>query len=103
MPAALIKTTAAILVFGGLAFAAEANAIPALTLGETSLVVPVVDQEDLAVEEDLRPNEPPEALMGEEPEKKMMMDPMPKESESESGSGANIEDEMIDEIGPGAE
>lgn len=102
MPAALIKTTVAILVFGGLAFAAEANAVPALTLGETSLVVPVVDQEDLAVEEDLRPNEPPEALMGEEPEKEMM-EPMPKESESESGSGANIEDEMIDEIGPGAE
>jgi hypothetical protein len=68
----------------------------------TTLMVPVVDQEDLSVEEDLRPDEEPEALMGEEP-KKEMMPPPPAESESQSGSGANIEDEMIDEIGPGAE
>jgi len=63
-----------------------------------SLVVPIVDQEDLSVEEDMRPDEPPAAEMGEKSEKPMM-EPAPEASEG----GGNIEDEMVDKIGPGAE
>ena len=67
-----------------------------------SLVVPIVDQEDLSVEEDLRPDEPPEALEGETPETPKMepMAPPPRDMKGESSG--NIEDDMIDKIGPGA-
>jgi len=55
------------------------------------------DQEDLAVEEDLRPNEEPIVMQDEgvKPKKAPM--------ESRGGGDANIEDKMIDEIGPGAQ
>ena len=56
------------------------------------------DQEDLAVEEDLRPNEEPIILEDEGVKPK---EAMPKQSEG--GGDADIEDKMIDEIGPGAE
>ena len=55
------------------------------------------DQEDLAIERDLRPDEEPIVL---EDEGRKPKEAMPEESE---GDDANIEDEMIDEIGPGAE
>jgi len=86
-----------------LAAPGPAKAASRLALDEaSSLVIPVVDQEDLSVEEDLRPDEPPEALEGETPEKPEMapMAPPPKEMKGESSG--NIEDEMIDKIGPGA-
>jgi len=83
-----------------LAAQGPAKALSPLSFDDaTALVVPVVDQEDLSVEEDLRPDEEPEALMGEKPDESMMESP-PEEPDSE-GSG-NMEDEMIDEIGPGA-
>lgn len=86
-----------------LAAPGPAKAASRLALDEaSSLVIPVVDQEDLSVEEDLRPDEPPEALESETPEKPEMapMAPPPKEMKGESSG--NIEDEMIDKIGPGA-
>jgi hypothetical protein len=78
-----------------------AKAMSPLSLDEVpALFVPVVDQEDLSVEEDLRPDEPPEAMMGEKPEGSMMDTP----PEEPAGEGAgDMEDEMIDKIGPGAE
>jgi hypothetical protein len=56
------------------------------------------DQEDLAVERDLRPDEEPIVLEDEGVKPKEAMP-----AESSGGSDANIEDEMIDKIGPGAE
>jgi hypothetical protein len=56
------------------------------------------DQEDLAVEKDLRPDEEPIILEDEGVKPK---EAMPEESKGDSD--ANIEDKMIDEIGPGAE
>lgn len=79
-----------------------AKAVSLVTLDKTgTIVVPAVDQEDLSVEEDLRPDEPPEALEGTPREQPEMapMEPSTKEGES----SGNIEDEMIDKIGPGAE
>lgn len=77
----------------------SAKAVSPLALNQTApLVVLVVDQENLAVEEDLRPDEAPEALMGETP-KKPMMAPPPKEMGGQSSG--NIEDETIDRIVPG--
>ncbi len=99
----LLKTgvVAGACAFAFLAAPGPAKAVSPLGLDEAkSLVVPVVDQEDLSVEEDLRPDEPPEALEGEKPEMAPMAPP-PKEMEGE-GSG-NVEDQMIDKIGPGAE
>jgi len=100
----LLKTgvVAGACAFAFLAAPGPAKAVSPLGLDEArSLVVPVVDQEDLSVEEDLRPDEPPEALEGA-PEKPEMapMAPPPKEMEGESSG--NIEDQMIDKIGPGA-
>ena len=85
-----------------LAVPGPAEAVSPLASAEAaSLVVPVVDQEDLSVEEDLRPDEPPEALEGEMPEKPEMA-PMAPPEEMKGESSGNIEDEMIDKIGPGA-
>ena len=90
---------------GALAFLAaygSANAVSPLSMDEAaSLVVPVVDQEDLSVEEDMRPDEPPAAEEGETSEKPMMAPP--KEEETEGQNAGDMEDEMIDKIGPGAE
>ena len=64
----LLKTgvVAGACAFAFLAAPGPAKAVSPLGLDEArSLVVPVVDQEDLSVEEDLRPDEPPEALEGE--------------------------------------
>jgi hypothetical protein len=83
----------------GFAASGPANAAspPALDQGR-SLILPVVDQEDLSVEEDLRPDEEPIVLEDEGVKPKRAMP-----QESSGGSGANIEDKMIDKIGPGAE
>ena len=55
------------------------------------------DEENLAVERDLRPDEEP--IVAEDEGAK------PKEAmpEPQGGRDANIEDKMIDKIGPGAE
>jgi len=62
---------------------------------DSLIVIPVMDQEDLAVEEDLRPDEVPDDLKD---------DDAPKiDAESSEAGGEDTEDEMIDKIGPGAE
>lgn len=94
-----LLTTGAVacaMVFG-LAYGPASAAVPAMTgasLLAPALVLPVMDEEDEAVEEDLRPDEMPETEEEAEPE-----DEMPEEGEG----GDDIEDEMIDKIGPGAE
>jgi hypothetical protein len=80
-----------------------AKAVSPLALDEAkAIMVPVVDQEDLSVEEDLRPDEPPEALEGEQPETPKMVPMTPPAKDMNGESSGNIEDKMIDEIGPGA-
>jgi len=80
-----------------------AKAVSPLALDEAkALVIPVVNQEDLSVEEDLRPDEPPEALEGEQPETPKMVPMAPPPGNMKGESSGNIEDKMIDEIGPGA-
>jgi hypothetical protein len=95
----LLKTgVVGICALAFLAAHGPAKAVSPLSLNQAApLVVPVVDIEDLTVEEDLRPDEPPEALMGETP-KKPKMAPPPKEMGSQSSG--NIEDETIDKIVP---
>jgi hypothetical protein len=102
----LLKTgvVAGACAFAFLAAPGPAKAVSPLGLDEArSLVVPVVDQEDLSVEEDLRPDEPPEALEGETPEKPEMAPMAPPPKEMDGGGSGNVEDQMIDKIGPGAE
>jgi hypothetical protein len=72
----------------------------ACALGFVAFGVPAMaaDQEDLALERDLRPDEEPIVLEDEGVKPKEAMP-----AESSGGSDANIEDEMIDKIGPGAE
>lgn len=96
----LLKTgVAGICALAFLAAHGPAKAVSPLPLNQAApLVVPVVDIENLTVEEDLRPDEPPEALMGEPP-KKPIMAPPPKEMGGQSSG--NIEDETIDKIVPG--
>lgn len=74
----------------------------ACALGFVGLGAPAMaqDQEDLAVERDLRPDEEPIVLEDEGIKPKEAM-PTP-ESET-GGRDPNIEDEMINTIGPGAE
>ncbi|HUW73925.1 MAG TPA: hypothetical protein VMW05_07835 [Methyloceanibacter sp.] len=84
------------------AYGSPAEAVSRLSLGQAEpLVVQIVDQEDLSVEENMRPDEPPAALMDEKKSEKPMMEAAPEASEG--GNAANIEDEMVDKIGPGAE
>lgn len=87
---------------GLIAFGGSASAAPALLTAEGlgqvgSLIMPAMDEETLAVEKDLRPDEVPEDMKDEGAPKA----PSPEPSEGKSGS--NMEDEMIDKIGPGAE
>lgn len=86
---------------GLVALVGSAWAAPALLTAEDpgqagSLVIPAMDEETHAVEEDLRPDEVPEDMKDEG------APAAPEPSGGESGGG-NIEDEMIDKIGPGAE
>jgi hypothetical protein len=84
------------------ALGSPAEAVSRLSISQAApLVVQVVDQEDLSVEEDLRPDEPPAALMDEKKSEEPMMEEAPAPEASEGGG--NIEDEMVDKIGPGAE
>ena len=72
----------------------------ACSLGLIALNAPTMaqDQEDLAVEKNLRPDEEPIVLEDDGVKPKETM------PEGSKGNGdANIEDKMIDEIGPGAE
>jgi len=86
-----------LIAFGGSALAAPAL-LTAEGLGQVgSLIMPAMDEEDLAVEEDLRPDEVPDDMKDEGAPK------APRPEPSEGKSGGNIEDEMIDKIGPGAE
>lgn len=100
----MLKTLAAGAgALGLFAFSGSACAAPALLTAEGvgqdgSLVLQVVDQETLSVEEDLRPDEVPEDMKDEGAPKEPMSEP----SEGKSGGG-DMEDEMIDKIGPGAE
>jgi hypothetical protein len=82
---------------GFVALGGPAMAASPLSFGDgTARLILVQDEEDMAVEKDLRPDEVPEATEGEP-----MMEPK-MEEEGESGGG-DMEDKMIDEIGPGAE
>jgi hypothetical protein len=94
-----VVTGACALAF--LAAPGPAKAASPFALDEaTSLVVPVVDQENLSVEEDLVPDEvPPGSDAGEMTEKPAMGQPAEMKK---GGSSGNTEDEMIDKIGPGA-
>lgn len=76
-------------------FVAGACALGLIVFGGAAMAA---DQEDLAVEKDLRPDEEPIILEDEGVKPK---EAMPEESKA--GDDANIEDKMIDEIGPGAE
>jgi hypothetical protein len=88
----------ACVALGFIAFTGPAKALAPLALDAApSLVVPVMDEEDLAVEEDLRPDEVPLGAGEGETTHDWMM---PPEEGEDSG---DIEDEMIDKIGPGAE
>lgn len=72
----------------------------AFALGFVAFNAPAmaVDQEDLAVEKDLRPDEEPIVL-----EDKGVKPKAPTPEASGGGRDANIEDEMINKIGPGAQ
>lgn len=86
----------------GTAVLGSAWTAPALTSAERpgqqgSVVMLAMDEENRAVEEDLRPDEVPEGMEDAPKE--------PKESmtgDADRGDG-DIEDEMIDKIGPGAQ
>ncbi len=87
---------------GPIALSGTAWAAPALStpegLGQVgSLIIPAKDEETRAVEEDLRPDEVPEAMKDDGGPAAPATEPS-----GESGGG-NIEEEMIDKIGPGAE
>ena len=93
----LLKTGAATCALAILAAHGPAQAVSPLSLDEVApLVVPVVNQETLSVEEDLRPDEVPAALEDDAPPSTP-----PKEREGK-GSG-DMEDEMLEKVGPGAE
>lgn len=72
----------------------------ACALGFIASGVPAMaaDQEDLAVERDLRPDEEP---IVSEDEGVKPKEAMPEESKG--GDDANVEDKMLDKIGPVAE
>lgn len=74
---------AALAVAGG-----PALALPTHDLKAPSLVVPVQDEENMAVEEDLEPDEVPATKSGGE------MMPAPDRAEGKSGGG-NVEDEEL--------
>lgn len=78
-----IAGLAALAVAGGPAAALTPSAMPA----GPSWVLPVMDQENLSVEEDLEPSQVPEAMK----ESGEGMAPAPERSEA----GGNIEDEEI--------
>jgi hypothetical protein len=62
-------------------------------------------QEDLSIERDLRPDEPPAALQGEPQALQSAMPPLQEENQGSAdqrGSSSNVEDEMLNKIGPGA-
>jgi hypothetical protein len=83
-----------------LAAPGTAKAVSPVPLNGTgSLAIPVQDQENLSVEEDLRPDEPPSDFEAGAPDKYPNQPP----HEAEGKSSGNIEDEMVDKIGPGAE
>lgn len=67
--------------------------------GNGSLAIPVQDQENLSVEEDLRPDEAPSDFEAGAPDR---YPDQPPPAEPEGKGSGNIEDKMIDEIGPGA-
>jgi len=99
----MLKTLAAGAgALGLFAFSGSACAAPALLTAEGvgqvgSIIMPAMDEETLAVEKDLRPDEVPEDMKDEGAPKAPMSEP------SEGKSGGDMEDEMIDKIGPGAE
>ena len=96
------KLTAAIAFgLGGAILASSAwsapPTVPAETMGQFgSLIVPAMDVETRAVEEDLRPDEVSEPAEDSAAPKEPM-------AEKQDRSDGDIEDEMIDKIGPGAE
>lgn len=98
----LLKTgVASVCALAFLAAHGPAKAVSPLSLNQTTpLVVQVVDQENLSVAEDLVPDEMPETLMDETPKKPMMA---PRTKEMGDRNSGNVEDEMINKIGPGAE
>lgn len=78
-------------LIGGLATLAIAGgpalALPTHDLKAPSLVVPVQDEEDMAVERDLEPDEVPATKSGGEM--------MPAPDRAETKSGGNVEDEEL--------
>lgn len=93
----MLKTcVAGTFALGFVAVGGPASALTPLTLNQgPSLLIHVEDMETEAVDEDLRPDEMSDDMDGG----KDHMEAMPEESDD----GGNMEDEMIDKIGPGAE
>jgi len=97
MPHALIKTGAAFFALGGFAFASPALAFSPLPLNDTAaLLIPVADEENEEVWQDLRPDvTPPPAAVGTEKEAPKSAAPEQPKGE---GSG-DIEEKELKEDG----
>jgi hypothetical protein len=80
--------------------AAAVSPVPLNGMG--SLAIPVQDQENLSVEEDLRPDEAPSDFEAGAPDR---YPDQPPQMESEGQSSGNMEDKMIEKdiVGPGGE
>jgi hypothetical protein len=92
----LMRTTGVASAFCFALFSGPPTAVAARVLeADALIVIPVMDQEDLAVEEDLRPDEVPDDLKDDDAPK--------MDAESSEADDEDTEDEMIDKIGPGAE
>ena len=98
----LLKTgvVAGACAFAFLAAPGPAEAVSSVPLnGIGSLAIPVQDQENLSVEEDLRPDEAPSDFEAGAPDR---YPDQPPPAETEGKGSGNTEDEMINKIGPGA-
>lgn len=91
----LVWTTGFANAFCCALFSGPQMALAARVLEADSLIViPVMDQEDLAVEEDLRSDEVPDDLKDDAPK---------MDVESSEAADEDTEEETIHKIGPGAE
>ena len=98
MPHSFIKAGAAAFALGGFALAWPAQALSPLPLNDTAaLLIPVADEENQEIWQDLRPDvTPPEAVVGEEEEE------APKSSATEKPKGegsGDVEQKELQEDG----
>ena len=97
MPHSFIKAGAAAFALGGFALAWPAQALSPLPLNDTAaLLIPVADEENQEIWQDLRPDvTPPEAAVGTEKETPKSAAPEQPKGE---GSG-NVEQKELQEDG----